>query len=408
MTAGRRRSAHLHLAVAIGCAALIGALLPHSPAVPSDAPVDAAGATPAAAPPPVGAATLGIRPPLSAVLVEARTGQVLVAGDADVRRPVASAIKLVTALAVVDVLAPGTAVEVGEEVRGIEGSSFELRPGDVRSVEDLLAGLLLRSGNDAAVALAVAVDGSEETFVERMADVLASIGIDARPRSSSGLEVGDALSASELATVSRAALADPRLRPLLAAPTLVLADGTVAENRNLFLLDTPDATGLKTGFTSQAGFTLAASAMRDGRELVAVVLGAEDDLARRELAGRLLEHGFARTVVLDASPSVTLRTTGGDVLLRTMLGAVTVPHDATVTADWRTDLRPDGAPSHVELRVDGTAIGRVAVVRDAPSSPGGGSEGGVGAQGDLGRSLADGVYAALRPRALSTARTGER
>jgi D-alanyl-D-alanine carboxypeptidase (penicillin-binding protein 5/6) len=347
-------------------------------------------------PPALDAAALGIGAPVSAILVEADSGQVLVVGDEHVRRPIASAIKLVTALVVVESLAPGSAVTVGEEVRGLEGSSYGLVPGEVRSVEDLLAGLLLRSGNDAAATLAVAVAGSEAAFVERMADVLRRLGIDARPGSSSGLDAADALTASELATVARAALSEPRIREVVAAPVLVLDDGVRVENRNLFLADTPGASGLKTGFTSAAGYTLAASARRDGRELVAVVLGARDDRERRDLAVRLLEHGFATTTPVALERSVTLRTGRGAVRLSTIPARITVGEGSEVTVDWPRGLRPDDAPREVGVLVDGASAGTVALsLLDARSEP----EGAPGT--GLGAALADGVYAALRPVGLS-------
>lgn len=350
--------------------------------------------------PPTDATVLGIGAPVSVVLVEVATGQILVAGDADVRRPIASAVKLLTALAVVDALPPGSAVTVAEGLAEIEGSSYGLVAGEVRSVEDLLAGLLLRSGNDVAVALAVAIDGSEAAFVDRMADTLAGLGIDARPATASGLDTADALSASELAVVSRAALAEPRIRDLVALPELEVEGAEPIENRNLFLLDVEGATGLKTGFTNAAGFTLAASAEREGRALVAVVLGAADDRERRDLAARLIEHGYAATDLLTLRRSVTLRTSSGPVRLATVDTRMTLAEGMTVVPDWPASLRPDDQPTSVELRVgreDGSSVsaGPVEIMRlDGRREPGSGS---------LGRALADGVYAALRPYGLADA-----
>lgn len=333
---------------------------------------------------------------LSVALVEAATGQVLVAQDADVRRPIASAIKLLTALVVVDALPRGTVVTVGEEVRGVVGASYGLRPGDVRDVEDLLAGLLLRSGNDVAVALAVATAGSEEAFVDRMAARLATLGIDARPASPSGLEEGDALSALELATVARASLGEPRIMDLVGLPTFTVPGGAELVNRNAFLLDDPSATGLKTGFTNAAGFTLAASAERDGRTLVAIVLGARDDGERRAAARRLLEHGFAATVPTRAVTTLGLRTSRGPVAFRADLGTVTLGVDDGPRFDWPLTLRPSDGDVRVGVLVGGTSAGTVtAALLDARVTDG---------RRGLGRALADGVYAALRPTALAIAR----
>lgn len=257
------------------------------------------------------AVRVGVPSHVSVALVEGSTGQVLVAQDATTRRPIASAIKLVTALSVIDALPADTVVTLGDEVRGVGGSSYGLRPGERRTVEDLLTGLLLRSGNDAAVALGVAVAGSEADFTARMSETLGALGIDARPASASGLEEADALSALELATVARAALDEPRIAALVRNEEVVRPDGRTIENRNRFVGVVEGATGLKTGFTNAAGFTLAASAERGGRELIAVVLGAHDDDQRLEIAARMIEHGFSATRPDDLASSLELRTSRG-------------------------------------------------------------------------------------------------
>lgn len=385
-----RACASLLALVLVVPVALVGTVGPPAPAL-----AQSVAASEILAPPPLDASTLGVPPSVSAVLVEVATGQAIVARDADLRRPIASTLKLVTALAVVAALPPGSLIAVGAEVQGVEGSAYGLRPGEVRSVEDLLAGLLLRSGNDAALALAVAIDGSEDAFLDRMAGVLADLGIAARPETSSGLGYADALSATELAVVAIAALAEPRIRDLVAVPVLTLADGTPVENRNQFLRDVGGATGLKTGFTSAAGYTLAASAVRDGRELVAVVLGAVDDRTRRDIAGRLLEHGFTMTTPTALVDSITLRTAAGPVRLAPVDTVMTLAAGSAAVLDWPATLRSDASPASIDVLVDGARAGSVEVVRQdgrratvAPS---------------LGRALVDGVYAALRPSGLSDA-----
>jgi len=385
-TRGAKRS-RLAVGVLIGAMAASG--LTPAPATADDAAVRVL------APVPHGVAFVGSPPGMSMVLLEGSTGQVVAALDAGLRRPVASAIKLVTAMAVIDALPPGSLVTVGEEVRGIEGSSYGLLPGEVRSVEDLLVGLLLRSGNDAAVTLAYAVAGGEEAFTEDMIAVLARLGIEAAPQSASGLALGDALSAAELAVVSRAALAEPRIRSIVGRVELRTDAEQVHENRNLFVAQFEGATGLKTGFTSAAGYTLSASAQREGRELIAVILGAPDDAARRATATRLLEYGFENTEVRSIDRSVTLRTSRGPVRFGTDGVRVTVANGAEVTPLWPTLLRPDDRPEGVEVFIDGNLSGMAAVTRrDARQAtedrrrPG------------LGTAFVDGVYAALRPLGL--------
>ncbi len=342
-----------------------------------------------AAPAPPAARRLGDPVGVSAVLVEARPGPVLAAADATRRRPVASTIKLVTALVAADALPPGARVAVGDEVRGVGGASAGLRPGDELDGDDLLALLLLRSGNDAAVALATAVAGDEDAFVTRMEERLAGLGIRAELASASGLDAGDRLSAEELATVGRAVLAEPRLAGPAAARELTTSDGQVRATRNLLLGALAGATGLKTGYTEAAGWSLVGSAERDGRGLVAVVLGAASDAERVALAARLLEHGYAGTVVRSTGGLLTLRTGRGSVELRAEAGVLTVPAAAELRLGWPADLDPDAVPSVVEVLVDGAPVGTATVTRTDGRA---GTAGGAG----LGAAAVSGAYAALR------------
>lgn len=375
--------------VVSAAAAVLLAVAPLPPARADEAPAPTAVSTALAAP---GVSTAALPSNLSVALVEVETGDLLAGRDVGTRRPIASTIKLLTALTVVDVLAPGSVVVVGPEAAAVGGSSYGLREGEQRSVEDLLAGLLLRSGNDAAVALAVAISGSEEAFTHAMSAVLEQLGIDARPASASGLEEGDALSAAELATVARAALAEPRIRSLVGVPAAVLPSGRTVENRNRFLDDLPGATGLKTGFTNAAGYTLAASAERDGRELVAIVLGAVDDEQRRAAAARMLEDGFTRTRRVELASTVELRQASGPVRYAATPLPSTVAVDAEVAFGWDRTFRPEGGPDAVAVLVEGEAVTRRPVERH----DGRAVTGSVG----LGAALVDGVYAALRTAAL--------
>lgn len=342
------------------------------------------------------AAVIGAREGLSLLLVEGLSGQVLLAQGTQEVRPVASIIKLVTALAVVAALPPRSLIDVGDEVLGVDGAQFGLRPGEQWSVEDLLAALLLRSGNEVAVALAVAVAGSESAFVDRMADVLMQLGIDGvRPASASGLSIGDALSAEQLATVARAALAEPRIAGVvgLRATTASGRDADLS-NRNLLIGRYDGANGLKTGFTEAAGYSLAASARRDGRELIAIVLGAASEQERLVLAERLLDHGFLRTELRTVGGELELRTGAGRVLLATPRTHVTVPIGSGITLGWPALLRGGDQPGQVVVVMDRDSIGALPVVR-------------VNAQerrtGDasLGQGLADGVYTSLRAASLA-------
>jgi serine-type D-Ala-D-Ala carboxypeptidase (penicillin-binding protein 5/6) len=359
----------------------------------------------AVAPPPLDPVFIAAPASASLLLVEAETGQVLLARDVERRRPVASAIKLLTALVVVDALPPGTLVAVSEEVEGITGSRFGLQAGDVWSVEDLLIGLLLRSGNDVAVTLAHAVAGDEAAFVARMEERLDEIGIEGvRLGSATGLEPDDALSASELAIVARAALAEPRIRDVVGRATAVVTgDGRAADNRNLLVGRYEGATGLKTGYTDAAGFTLAASAQRDGRELIAVVLGTEGEEQRLRIASALLDHGFERTSIVEVGGSLVLRTGDGPVQRHVAARSITVPTGMATALVWPATTGPDTQLDGVELVVGRDVVGVLPVETvdaRARSSAVGGASGGPGG-GGLGASLVDGVYAGLRAASLA-------
>ncbi len=242
------------------------------------------------------------------ILVDVGTGQILGGQDEDVRRPPASTTKLLTALVAVRRTSPGDVVEVGDEVLGLEGASTGLRPGDRLTIDDLLALLLLRSGNDAAVALAVHVAGSEEAFAGMLAAEAEALAIPgAEVVEPHGLFDRNRLSARDLAVIGRAVLAEERLRPLVGAVTWQLASGRVITNRNELLGEFGGATGLKTGQTQAAGWSLVASARRGQRHLVAVVLGGATAQSRFTSAAALLDHGFAGFARPPALPALRLR-----------------------------------------------------------------------------------------------------
>lgn len=239
-------------------------------------------------------------PPLGArhaILVETRTGQVLATIDADARVPVASTIKALTALTVGARTETDELVTAGDEVDGLpfDGASVGLEPGDTWTVEQLTAGIIARSGNDAASALAVHVAGGAEGFLELMREDAAALGLEGVTiETVHGLGDLDRLSARDLATIGRAALADEQLAAVLAAPSVQLPGLGRISSRNELLVTYPGADGVKTGYTAAAGRTLIASATRDGRQLLAVVLGSPGLDGHFRDAAALLDHGFER------------------------------------------------------------------------------------------------------------------
>lgn len=242
------------------------------------------------------------------ILVDVTTGQVLGGRDEDVPRPPASTTKLLTALAVSRRTAPDDVVVVPEAAVGIEGATAGLRAGQRIRVDDLLALLLLRSGNDAAAALAIHVGGSPDGFARLLRAEADVLGLrDAVVVEPHGLHDGNRLSARSLAVIGRAVLADPALRPLVAAQTWRLSDGTTIANRNELLAAYPASTGLKTGMTRAAGWSLVASARRGQRHLVAVVLGGPTADSRFTASEVLLQHGFLDFAPAPAPPRLRVR-----------------------------------------------------------------------------------------------------
>jgi D-alanyl-D-alanine carboxypeptidase len=328
------------------------------------------------------------------VLADGATGQVLAEQLAHTPRSVASTIKVLTALTVVERTDLDDEVTVGDEVLDVGGAAVGLEPGDTWTVEELLDALIARSGNEAAEALAVHVGGSFDGFLELMREDAAALGLGEPPLvSPSGLDDDNQLSAMDLLTIGRTALADDELRPILARETVDLPSVGPIESRNEFLLTEPDATGVKTGYTIAAGYSLIASAERDGRELVAVVLGAGEDPARFEAAGTLLDLGFEDFEPQTLTTEVTYGVAGGRVTLTVAPVEVTTPTGST-PAVTHPLLRPPEDDLALDVTVDEVVVGSVDAQLDRDVV-------GEDAEGPaaLGRAAADGVYAALRAAA---------
>ena len=223
----------------------------------------------------------------SAILADLDTGQVLFAQDADTQRPIASLTKVMTGLLVLESSNPADVVTVTADAVIAEDerpgvSALGLEVGEQITVDDLLYALLLQSANDAAVALADHVSGSEGRFVKDMNARAASLGMRrTRFRSPNGLDDRGYSTARDLMTLTRTAMAIPRFADIVATMfhSIPAPDGGTREiqNRDALLWLYAGASGVKTGYTSRAGFCIVATAEQDGRRLVSVVLGAPGD-----------------------------------------------------------------------------------------------------------------------------------
>ncbi|MBE6652096.1 MAG: D-alanyl-D-alanine carboxypeptidase [Ruminococcaceae bacterium] len=231
-----------------------------------------------------------------AVLLEAETGTVIFGHQQNLRLPMASTTKIMTALVALEQLPSDTPVTITADAVGIEGSSIYLTEGETLTMEQLLYALLLESANDAAVAIAIAVAGGVDEFAELMNRRARDLDLtQTHFTNPHGLDNEEHYTtALELAKITQAALANPTFRRICSTRrhTIPLngSEGTrVLVNHNKLLAAYPGCIGVKTGFTKKTGRCLVSAAERDGVTLIAVTLNAPDDW--RDHAA-MLDYGF--------------------------------------------------------------------------------------------------------------------
>jgi len=313
------------------CALFAAAAAASLPAV-SQTPLLAAAKAPATSQPAVSAAAANppvvlqaagspVAPTVAAaawVLVDTLSGQTLGGSNADERRDPASLTKLMTAYLAFGALraksiVPSQMVNVSQRAWKAEGSRMFIEPRKPVSVDELLHGVIIQSGNDASIAVAELVAGSEEAFVERMNQEAARLGMAGTHfTNATGLADPQHYStAADMARLTAALIRDfPEFYPLYSQKEFRYNNITQS-NRNRLLWTDPYVDGVKTGHTDAAGWCLVASAKRGDRRLVSVVLGAGSDSARAAESQKLLNWGFQAfdTVSLYQSgkPVTTLR-----------------------------------------------------------------------------------------------------
>lgn len=227
----------------------------------------------------------------SAILVDADSGRVLYEQNADARMLIASTTKIMTALVAIQDGSLSDIVTVSAEAAGTEGSSMYLKAGEKLTLETLLYGLLLCSGNDAAIAVAQHVGGSVPAFVKRMNEMAAQLGMThssfANPN---GLDQeGHYSTARDMATLGRAAVENETL-VRIASTRRITIGGRTMTNHNKLLRYVDGCIGLKTGYTRAAGRTLVSCTERNGQRLVAVTLQDGNDWSDHE---SLYDYGFS-------------------------------------------------------------------------------------------------------------------
>lgn len=245
-------------------------------------------------------------PVRGAVLMDAATGTVLYEQNSHAPLPPASVTKIMTLLLVMEAIRDGRLhwedpVSASATAAGKGGSQIYLKEGEVMTVRTLVKAVAVSSANDAACALAEQVCGTEAAFVDAMnlraqqlgmkdTHFVNCTGLDDDPREREHLT-----SAYDIALMSRELITKhPVIREYTTIWTDTVRDGTFGlANTNKLIRYYDGATGLKTGYTSRAGFCLSATAQRDGLELIAVALGADSSQDRFQACKAMLDHGFA-------------------------------------------------------------------------------------------------------------------
>jgi D-alanyl-D-alanine carboxypeptidase (penicillin-binding protein 5/6) len=233
------------------------------------------------------------------LLLDATSGQAIAGRNPGERVEPASLTKLMTAYIVFaalrnNALSLKQTVRVSERAWHAAGSRMFIVPGSLVTVEDLLHGMIVQSGNDACLALAEVTAGSEEAFVGRMNREAQRLGLkDTHFANSTGLpDPAHYSTASDLALLTNSLIRDFPDQYKLYAEREYRYNNITQRNRNRLLWLDPNVDGVKTGHTESAGYCLIASARRGGRRLVSVVLGAASDSLRAQESQKLLNFGF--------------------------------------------------------------------------------------------------------------------
>ena len=250
----------------------------------------------------------------SYILMEASTGRVLLEENADEALPPASVTKIMTLLIIMEAIDSGRiawadTVTTSENAASMGGSQVFLEPGESMSVEEMVKCVVVSSANDAAVALAEAIAGSEEAFVKMMNERAAELGMKNTVfLNTNGLDDtvdGHVTSARDIAIMSRELITKhPKILEFSSIWMDSIRGGAFGlTNTNRLIRFYRGANGLKTGSTSKAKFCISATAERDGMQLIAVVMASPTRDERNETAKKLLDYGFANFESVTLTPS---------------------------------------------------------------------------------------------------------
>lgn len=328
----------------------------------------------------------------SALLMEAETGRVLYEQNADEALPPASVTKIMTLLLTMEAIDKETLtldqmLTASDHAASMGGTQIFLEAGEQMSVEELLKSVIIASANDAAVVLAEAIAGSEESFVSMMNSRASELGMkNTRFENTNGLDdtvTDHVTSARDIALMSRELIAHEKILEYSSIWMDTVRNGEFGlTNTNRLVRFYKGATGLKTGSTSKAKFCISATAKRDGMHLIAVIMGAETRDIRNAEAAKLLDWGFANYSLYkyDKRSFGEIKLLGSS---RTTLECKTdgisfvVPKGASEKVEAVTELPEsikapvlaDEVIGRVVFRLNGETLGEAGIVSSTDASP---------------------------------------
>lgn len=309
-----------------------------------------------------------------AIVLDGQTGRVLFEKNADSQSLIASTTKIMTALLICEQCNVLDRMRIPKEAVGIEGSSMYLKEGEVLTIQELLYGLMLHSGNDAAVALAIYCGGTVEGFAQLMNDKAHDLGMTGSHFvNPNGLDAPDHYStARDLAVLSAYAMRNPIFAKTVSCKS-VRAGERYLTNHNKLLWRLEGANGVKTGYTKAAGRILVSGAKRDGRQLIAVTINAPSDWNDHAV---LLEDGFSwfsvQTIVKAGQCLGTQTVAGGQTGQINLLAGEDFSYAMAQGETVSIELPGSGfvyAPvaegqsaGYAHILLDGAAVGKVSLV----------------------------------------------
>lgn len=332
----------------------------------------------------------------AAVLMDYHSGRILFEHNAHEGLPPASVTKVMTLTLALEAVRDGRAayddlVQTSHYAAGMGGTQIWLEPGEQMPYEQLLFALAVGSANDGAVAVAEHLAGSEPAFVEAMNAKAQELGMrntrfanpSGLPPAMVGKEGPHVTSAYDLAILSRYALGLPRFTELVSTwgPVTMRPETLqrpVLWNYNKLLHEYRGLDGIKTGMTSEAGYCLAASAMRDGVRLIAVTLGASTRAERDEDIRRLLDYGFSQLKAVKVAdegetiaevdvnkakdPQVSLRASDSLYVSMDRSASVEPTTEIVLTRPLTAPLREGETVGYLTASLEGEEVGRVALI----------------------------------------------